>query len=292
MRIAMIGFGEAAQTFVEAWGRARSAHLRVYDIKTDDPDARAGKLADYARFGLTGAEDSEQALGRAELVFSLVTADECTAAARASAPRLSSGALYLDMNSAAPATKQAAAQRIEASGGRYADVAVMAPVRTNLADVPMLVAGPHAEAARAALTQLGFAARVVGGPVGSAATIKMTRSIMIKGIEALTAECLLTARAAGVEAEVIASLDASFDGWDWRARADYNLDRMLVHGRRRAEEMRASAETAAGFGQSGAMARASAEWQQRLGDLGLAPLPAGFDAKADAIIDQCRKDIA
>ena len=43
--------------------------------------------------------------------------------------------------------------------------------------------------------------------------------------------------------EVAASLDASWPGADWAAKADYNLDRMLVHGLRRAAEMEEVAKT-------------------------------------------------
>ncbi|MBB3911192.1 DUF1932 domain-containing protein [Sphingomonas desiccabilis] len=216
--------------------------------------------------------------------MSLVTADQALEAAECAAATIASGSVYFDGNSVAPDTKRAAARRIEAAGAHYVDVAVMAPVRPALLSVPLLLAGRHADAGQALLAQLGFSARVVPGDVGAASAIKMLRSIVIKGLEALTAECLLSARAAGVEEEVLASLDASFPRWDWRTRADYNLDRMLVHGLRRAAEMRESAATAAGLGQSGAMAAATADWQQRLGSLCLSPLPEGLAAKADAVL--------
>ncbi len=283
MRTAIIGFGEAAQTFVRAWGYARPAHLRAFDIKTEAPETRAAKLDDYACLGVEGADRIGQALDGADLVLSLVTADQSLRAAEAARAHLAAGALFLDMNSVAPQTKRDAAGLIELAGARYVDVAVMAPVHETLSKVPLLLAGPHADAGLSALAALGFSGRVVSGGTGAAATIKMTRSIMIKGIEALTAECLLTAREAGVEREVIASLDGSFPGWDWRGRADYGFDRMLIHGARRAEEMRESAATADAFGQLGIMARATAEWERRLGALGLNPPPQGLDAKISAI---------
>jgi 3-hydroxyisobutyrate dehydrogenase-like beta-hydroxyacid dehydrogenase len=48
-----------------------------------------------------------------------------------------------------------------------------------------------------------------GEEVGRASAIKMIRSVMVKGVEALTAEMMLGAEAAGVVEEVLASLDAS-----------------------------------------------------------------------------------
>jgi len=282
--IAFIGFGEAAQAFCEGWGDTPSFGVRAYDIKTDEEPSAGAKRDDYRRFGVVGCEATGDAIRGADAVISVVTADQALAAANDAAAWISPGAFFFDCNSVAPATKQAASEVISAAGGRYVDVAVMAPVRPALLAVPLLLSGPFAEEGERLLAGLGFKGRVIDGGVGAASAIKMIRSIMIKGLEALTAECLLSARAAGVEEEVFASLDKSFPGWDWRARADYNLDRMLVHGLRRAAEMRESAETAVHFGQPGTMATATAGWQQHLGALRLSPLPDGFAAKADAIL--------
>jgi 3-hydroxyisobutyrate dehydrogenase-like beta-hydroxyacid dehydrogenase len=259
--LALIGFGEAGMAFASAW----DAPVRAYDIKTDDPATAVAKRADYARHEATGTATLAEALAGADLVISIVTADQSLAAAEAAAPRLSPGALYCDFNSVAPGTKQAAARAIEAAGGRYADVAVMSPVHPARLAVPLLVSGPHAGAAIAALGAIGFSPAKVEGPVGQASTIKMLRSVMVKGIEALTAECFLAAREAGVAEAVAASLDASWPGTDWAARADYNLGRINAHGLRRAAEMDEAARTLEVLGLGSEMARATAAVQRRLG---------------------------
>ncbi len=285
--LTFLGFGEAAQAFCDGWGATPPARLRAYDRKTDRPANAEAKRQDYVRYRIDGRDTSASAVEGADAVISVVTADQALAVARDVAPRLSKGALYLDMNSVAPETKRQGAAAIIAAGGRYVDVAVMAPVRPALLGVPLLLAGPDAEEGHRLLTSLGFGARIVGDTVGPASAIKMIRSIMIKGIEALTAECILSAYAAGVEDEVFASLDASFPGFDWRTRANYNLDRMIVHGQRRAEEMKEAAATAEHLGQTGAMAGATAGWQARIGDLQLAP-PNELDAKIDVILRATR----
>lgn len=289
--LAFIGFGEAAQAFTEGWGDDRPRDLRAFDRKTEDADSRDAKRADYGRWSVDGTETLADALQGAEVMLSLVTADQSAAVARAAAPALAQGALYFDMNSVAPDTKRAAEQAITAAGGRYVDVAVMSPVRPALLNAPLLVSGPHAEAGLAALTALGFKARAVDGGIGAASAIKMIRSIMIKGMEALSAECVLSAYAAGVQDEVIASLEASDPALEWRRRLDYNLDRMMIHGARRAAEMRESALTAAGLGQSGRMGSAIADWQGSLAALSLNPPPEGLDAKARAILSAQRTSV-
>jgi 3-hydroxyisobutyrate dehydrogenase-like beta-hydroxyacid dehydrogenase len=280
--VAFLGFGEAAQAFCEGWGADRAFAVAAYDRKTDNPDTAQAKRRDYHRYAVTDCSTPEDALANASVVLSLVTADQALAAASVGAC-LQPGTLFLDCNSVAPNTKMQAARHVEAQGGRYVDVAVMSPVRPALIRVPLLVSGPHADAGDAVLKQLGFSPRIAGNAIGAASAVKMIRSIMIKGLEALTAECLLSARAAGVDDVVLGSLDESFPGWNWSSRADYNLDRMLVHGERRAAEMREAAATAGAFGQSGSMAQATADWQDRLGALCLSP-PEGFAAKADLIL--------
>ena len=257
-KIALIGFGEAAIAFAGAW----APKTRAFDIKTDDPALAAAKRADYARTGIAGADTLEEAIAGAELIVSLVTADQAFTAAKAAAGSIAPGALFCDFNSVAPQTKQAAARLIGSAGASYADVAVMAPVHPARLAVPLLVSGADA---CGVLTALGFNPRRIEGPVGRASTIKMLRSVMVKGIEALTAECFLAARKAGVAEEVAASLDASWPGVDWAARADYNLGRMRKHGVRRAAEMEEVAATLEGIGQYSDMARATASVQRRIG---------------------------
>ena len=274
-RVALIGFGEAGSTFARAGGW--EDHASAWDT---DP-ARAVVMGDC---GIAAASGAQEALSGAEAVLSLVTADQAVPAAEAYAPHLAPGTLWLDMNSVAPDTKRRAATAVEAAGGHYVDVAVMAPVDPARLNVPLLVAGPHAATAEAVLRALGFAkVRVVGDAVGQASAIKLCRSIMVKGLEALTAEMVLAAGKAGVLAEVLASLDASEKQVGWAERADYNLDRMLHHGRRRAAEMAEAAAMLGDLGIAPMMTENTVRWQQGLGQLGLVPPPDGLDAKLAAI---------
>ena len=288
--IAFIGFGEAAQAFVEGWGDTPPARLTGYDRKIDAPQTRDAKRAEFLAWRVESFRSSAEAVAGADIVISVVTADQALPAARAAARALRPGAIFFDLNSVSPVTKTAAAAAVAQAGARYVDVAVAAPVRPALLKVPMLVsADQDADGAVARLAALGFNARLVEGGIGRASAIKMIRSIMIKGLEALTAECLLSAYAAGVEDEVLASLDDSFPGFDWTARADYNLDRMMVHGLRRAAEMDEASNTARDLGLTGAMAAAAADWQRRVGDLALPP-PDTLEAKARAILAALGKD--
>lgn len=282
--IAMIGFGEAARAFVTGWRTSGSGRVSAYDIKSRDTSLAPALDEAYRAAGVEGHQEPGQALRDATLVFCLVTADQALVAATEAAPYLKPGAFWFDGNSCAPGTKRAAAELVAAAGGRYVDVAIMAPVHPRLNRTPLLVAGEAAHEAADMLRGLDMQPEIAGARVGEASAIKMIRSVMIKGIEALTAECLLAARRAGVEDAVIASLQASDPGVDWQARSAYCLERMIVHGNRRAAEMREVAATLREFGLPDRMASATALWQDDIGRLKLAPESGGFADHADRIL--------
>jgi 3-hydroxyisobutyrate dehydrogenase-like beta-hydroxyacid dehydrogenase len=289
--IAFIGFGEAARAFLDGW-RTRpgfSAGVAAYDIKTDspDPEVRAAKRADYAAATVLGASSAPEAVAGAQAIFSVVTADQAHQAAIAALPGLASGAFFFDCDSCAPQTKKRTAEQVEAAGARYVDVAVMQPVHPRLHRTPLLISGPHAKDAAPALAALDMSATIHDGPVGSSSAIKMIRSIMMKGLEALVCECVLAGSKAGVIETVLDSLDDTYPGFDWRKRSAYMLERVMTHGVRRAAEMREVALTVDLLGLDGAMSRASVGWHETIGELGLRTAAAeaeDFRALADRIL--------
>jgi len=273
--IALIGFGEAGSTFARAgdW----SLRAAAFDV---DP-ARGAAMAEL---GVAPCADAAEALSGASLVLSLVTADQALGVARACAGLIAPDALFCDMNSVAPGTKREAAAAFAKAQRRYVDVAVMAPVNPARMAVPLNISGPDAAEAQGLLRAIGFTrTAIAGNAVGRASAIKLVRSVMVKGLEALTAEMMLAAHAEGVADEVLASLDASDKTIPWATRADYNLDRMLVHGRRRAAEMAEAAQMLRDLGIAPMMTENTVRRQQALGQLGLTPPPEGFAAKLAAI---------
>jgi 3-hydroxyisobutyrate dehydrogenase-like beta-hydroxyacid dehydrogenase len=290
MKIALIGFGEAGlaiATSLAQRGGDRPA-IRAFDIKlaSDDDAISTAMAARISSAGVDAASSPADAVGEADIVISVVTADQAATAAALAARYLPQGALYLDMNSCAPTTKQIAAGSIEAKGGTYVDVAVMAPIEPRGHETPMLAAAPDPEAVAAQLAIAGLHPRFVGDAIGRASTIKMLRSVMVKGIEALTAECFRAAVRAGVAEEVATSLDASQTGMGWAEQAAYNMERMTAHGIRRAAEMREVAKTLRALDIPPAMTTGTIAWQDDMGALDLTLAPDAALAEQIAFIEQ------
>ncbi len=291
LRVTFLGYGEAARAFVQGWSATGKPHASAYDIKTENAGSvRDGKCADYRADGIQGCEDLREAISSGGVVFSMVTADQSHAAAEAAARSGIEDRLFLDCNSSAPQTKQASSDVIEAAGGKYVDVAVMTPVDPALHRTPVLACGPHAEEAERVMKGLDMNVSVVDGPVGRASAMKLVRSIAVKGMEALSAEMLAAGRKLGVSNEVLASLDATYPGFGWAERGAYGLDRMMVHGERRAAEMEEAAKMVAGLGLPAAMSESAARWQALVGAMGLDPGEPDANRRADLVIAALDRD--
>ena len=286
---ALIGFGEAGQAFATGLREEGVVSFAAWDILFPDPQRGAALRHAAARLGVRVASSCHDAVRGADVVISAVTASSNLAAAESAREGLSEGQFYLDINSVSPQRKRDAA-RLAGDKPHFVDIAVMAPVQPLRHRTPMLASGPAAAELLPVLQRCGMSVQDAGPEIGAAIAIKMVRSVMIKGLEALTQECFLAARAGGVEERIIASLTQTFPALDWARIADYNMERMASHGIRRAAEMREVAQTLEDMGIEPLMTRGTIERQQRTGD---AKLKDAFGGKVPedrhAILEALRK---
>ena len=264
--LCFIGFGEAGQAIAAGLREAGVERIVAWDILFPRPEGEKLRRAAEA-IGVSCASSAAEAVRGVDMIVSAVTATSSVEAAQSVAPHLAGQPFFLDINSVSPARKQETA-RLLGGAARYADVAVIAAIHPARHRTPMLVAGPHAEAAAAMLAPYGMQLRAAGAEVGAAAAIKMVRSVMLKGIEALTLECFLAAARAGVVEEVAASLKNNYPGLDWGKVIAYNLERMAVHGERRAAEMEEVADTLRELGVEPLMTAATVRRQREMGEIG------------------------
>ncbi len=268
-RIAFIGFGEAGQAMAAGLRDEGVADISAYDILF--PQDSGAPLREAATgVGVKIAANAADAVRDSEIVIAAVTAESSEDAARSVAGHMQRDAFYLDVNSVSPGRKQGNAALIGA-GANYLDVAIVAAIHPARHKSPMLLAGPHAPEAGKLLSTLGMNTQIVGDDIGAAAAIKMIRSVMIKGIEALTAECFIAATRAGVVQAVASSLRNNYPGVDWDKMSEYNVERMVSHGIRRAAEMREVAATLRELGVAPRMTEGTIARQQALGECGRAP---------------------
>lgn len=283
-RICLIGFGEVGQILAEDLARAGANDIVVYDILFDEPDSIPSKA--LAMHNVRAAASASEAVDGADLILCAVTAESDIAAAQSVAQGLKGGAFYADFNSVSPGMKIEAAAIIERGGGRYVEAAVMSPIGPKRIASPMLLGGLHAAAFQTVSEPLGFKGKVFSDKLGQASATKMCRSVMIKGIEALLAESMLTARHYGVEYVVLNSLSDLLPVGDWEKLARYMISRSLEHGVRRAEEMREVAKTVREAGVAPLMSTATVARQEWAATHKSALAAGDLDDMLDAILEE------
>jgi 3-hydroxyisobutyrate dehydrogenase-like beta-hydroxyacid dehydrogenase len=264
--VGLVGYGEVGRILAEDL-RKQDVKVAACDIKLRSDQAGL-PLRDHAKIhGVALTASHADLAAQSDFIISAVTASQAVPVAQACAPTVKPGAFFLDFNSASPGAKQRAAALVDDSGGRYVEGAVMTSIPPHRIRVPLLLGGSGAADLAPLLVVLGFDAKVASEKLGVASAVKMCRSVMIKGLEAMVIESFTTARAYGVEDAVLASLKETFPGIDWEKQGAYFFQRVIEHGRRRSEEVREVAETVREAGLVPWSAQGTAERQAWIADL-------------------------
>jgi 3-hydroxyisobutyrate dehydrogenase-like beta-hydroxyacid dehydrogenase len=284
-RLCFIGFGEAGQAIAGGLREAGVTSIAAWDILFPRDEGATLKQAGE-KIGARLATSAADAVANSDIIVAAVTAASSLEAAQSVAPHISGNPYYLDINSVSPGRKKETARLLDGAA-RYVDVAILAPIHPRRHQTPLLLAGPHAQAMLPLLVdELEMQGVIASDEVGAAAALKMIRSVMIKGIEALTAECFLAAQRAGITDEVAASLTNNYPALDWSKVIAYNLERMASHGIRRADEMEQVAVTLSELGIAPLMTQATVARQREMGELGKQDsVKAAKTEGADALLD-------
>ena len=265
--IGLIGYGEVGKIFGAGLKpQPGIAAISAWDLKFASSATQGPETAHAKQAGITPQPSMQALCAASDLIISAVTASNTLAVAQEAARHIRPGTVFLDLNSASPGTKQGAGAAIAAAGGCYVEAGVMTSVPPYGIKVPMLLGGASAGELAARLQQWGMDAKPVSDRLGVASAIKMCRSVMIKGLEALVIESYSTARAYGVEDHVLPTLAETFPSIDWQKQGAYFFSRVVQHGQRRAEEMREAANTVREAGFEPFMSAAIAGKQQWVAD--------------------------
>ncbi|RZA29234.1 MAG: NAD(P)-dependent oxidoreductase [Proteobacteria bacterium] len=279
--LGIIGFGEVGGIFGRGLlGKPGVNGVVAWDSRFADPATGAAARRAAEDVGIRAADSLQSLCAQSTLVISAVTASNTLGVAEEVAPYVQAGTLFLDLNSASPGTKQLAAAAVQAHGGHYIEAGVMTSVPPYGIRVPMLLGGARAADLTRQLVDWGMDAKTVSEKLGVASAIKMSRSIMIKGLEALVIESYTNARAYRVEDFVLPTLQETFPQIDWSRQGAYFFSRVVQHGKRRAEEMFEAANTVKEAGIPPLMGTAIAQKQDWVAQLAREGVFEGIDSQA------------
>ena len=280
--IALLGFGEAGSNIARGlaaeggWRGASkpgdNAPRRVIAIDTAlDKDARGTALGKEARrLDVAISDRYTEALGEADLVICAVQGEHALSAAQSAAPLLKKGAHYLDLCTVTGKMSDEDRTAIESGNGRYVDIAVMGGFFKSGIKAPMLVAGADAEPVVAWMNANGFVTTYLGPKPGSASAVKMLRSVIMKGMEALAVESFVAAERQGILKEVMGCM-GDVDAVTFSAQLAMLAQTHFVHAERRWEEMGLVAQTLRETGVDPLMTTAIEKSHRRTVDARVAP---------------------
>jgi 3-hydroxyisobutyrate dehydrogenase-like beta-hydroxyacid dehydrogenase len=273
LRIGILGFGEAGQSVATGLKNAATAEhpieISTWDILLPSNEKGAPLKAAADKIGIRTVGSAQELAQASDIILSLVTTEESLVAAGQIAKHLPKGTLFLDCNSTSPGMKRDVAKTVTEAGGRSVEAAVMDLVPRSQHKVPMLLAGKDAEELIGKLAPYGVDMKSVGDDIGAASTIKMCRSVFMKGLDAILMECMVAAETAGVTDRIVSSMQVTIPEINWPVFIGKKLGGAAQHSGRRAGEMREVATTLRELGLDPTMAEATSRRLQWCADLGM-----------------------
>ncbi|ACL62697.1 Phosphogluconate dehydrogenase, NAD-binding, putative-like protein (plasmid) [Methylobacterium nodulans ORS 2060] len=265
-RLGLVGYGEIGSTLGRGLRGAGLEHVTAYDKYAFD-GPYAGLIQSRAQdAGVTLVRSNQELADAADLIVSVTPGSASLDSAAAFVGCLSERHIFMDFASATPKIKLGVAERLAGGGALVGDGSIEGTPKNGYA-MPILVSGPSGERVRDLLNPWGMQISYVGDTLGTASGIKILRSVLIKGIEALTDEMLLAARHYGIDEIVLASACKTL-ARPWMDTVESLTPSGVIHAKRRAEELEMSAEAVADAGIEPVMARAVAarlRWKESLG---------------------------
>lgn len=270
--LGLVGFGEIGQAFGTALSANGLLHIQAFDPllavlnSASNPATEAMQgCAQAAQIRIAGTLE-ELAL-ESRVILCATPGVHVVTAAKALGPHLQAHHLILDLASCTPALKREAAAIVAGSGATFVDGAIVGASSQGLGRL-ILASGEAAARCHELLLPWGMQIKVMAGEIGSASAVKILRSIVMKGLEALVMECLLASTRYGITSEVVASLDTSFQK-SFSALANSLAAGDVIHATRRADEVEMSAQTLIEIGLDPIVTQAVAERLRWVGSLGL-----------------------
>jgi len=267
IRLGLIGYGEVGSTLGQGLRDEGLVSIASYDKYAFD-----GPFSDLIQSRAAAArvplvKSPQELAARSDLLIGVTPGSASVESARAFAPHLTTNHLFVDFASATPNVKKSVGRILEASGAGVADASIMGTPHVDGHRLPVLSSGIAAARISDLLNPWGLKIQIVDGGLGAASGIKIIRSVVMKGLEALLIECILGARRYGIDKAVLNSLADFLNGRPFQETANFLLTTDVIHAARRAEEARMSLQALEEAGVDAGMTRATAEKLQWVASL-------------------------
>ena len=287
MKLAILGFGEAASTIAGGLSGRGPAQVRVWKRQpwTDATRSNADAV------GVVLCAEATEAVDPADIVFSLVPPGAAVEVAERAAATCR-GKLYVDLNATALRAMESAGRVIEGAGGHFVDGAIMGPLGKQKHRVSTVVSGERADEVALTLQGWEMNVRSIGTDIGLASTVKMIRSVYTKGLEAVVLECMRAADEYGATELVLESLEEILRLGPFLLPFRDMVHELVVeqvdHAPRRAAEMEQVVKTLEEIGVEPKVAQSTLATLAEVARLGLREQLAGQKLTPEAVLQTLR----
>ncbi len=265
LKIAVFGLGEAGSLIARdlAYAGVQVTAYDPADVVTPD--------------GVRRVHHPGEAVVDVDMTMGITASADAKTAINQSLKSIPSGSLYADLSTSSAGLKKQLADIAMTNNLFFADVALMTIVPGNGMHTPALVSGAGADKYVSLLSPLEVPVEAISEIPGDAATRKLLRSVMMKGLASLVIEAMQAGYAAGCEK------------WLWDNLAEQLtvanekvLSRLITgtetHALRRLHEMQASQALLEELGIDPVMTRSTVASHKQVLEKGVPPVP---DSKND-----------
>lgn len=259
MNIAFIGFGGAAYGIAKGLKQEGIGTISCYTRSWNTPPNNLLIAKRAKETGTVVKTNLQELADAADCIMCCVTGSAASSVASEVAPFLQKRHLYVDLNTAEPEIKKNIAKIIEPTGAAFVDAAMMGGIPTYLHKVPILASGEGAQIFKQTCEPFGMQIQVIGSEPGQAASIKMLRSIFMKGLLALLLEVMETSKKFNATDTVLSSIAETMDKNQFLETARRIVTKGVVNPERMAREMEGVIKTIENLSVSATMSSATRE---------------------------------
>lgn len=276
-RVGFLGFGEAASHIAAGFRDQGLNGMIAFDVTLKTEGERRRILEErLAATGVVPAASLKELTEKAQIIFLIVPPKFAKDAAMEALPFMTEKHLFCDLTTNRPAVKEELGQTFAQRGALYVDAAVMGAVPLYRHKTPTVVCGNGAARMVELMAPVGMALTDVGPEPGKAVKMKLTRSVFVKGVEALTMEMLMTARRLGIDKEIVAGIETSFQKLGFTKFCGQLVTSGVEHAERRSQEAKECQELEEELGLNSIMMEATyrkLQWSASLGYAKMEPMP-------------------
>ena len=193
MKIAIIGCGEVGYLYAVALIEAG------YTVQLCAPRPSEKVLKLVSDKNITLHREINTWLKEIDLVISCVPGSTSLSVAKEVIPFLTKNATFTDFSSSSSSGKREAASLAESNHINFIDIVIMGGVDLTGAKTPLLCAGNDTDKIVSIMKKICAPIRILeNAKAGDAASLKLLRTVFMKGLSALTVECIVAAETQGV----------------------------------------------------------------------------------------------